>query len=174
MIRVQTRHLIKRNRLLELRKQLFRSRSLFTMPPDDTNLDEAQRSTSSSAACEVDDAHADRQYLFIIRHGDRWDYSHPEWKKLSTSRLGDSPLSPLGHSQAREVGEFLDAYLSERNLAHDITWLSSPFLRCLQTSNEALNAMKIANSHYNSSEEGTFREIPIKPEYSICKYWGQV
>ena len=142
------------------------------MPPD-TNLTEAQRTTST---CEViEDSHPDRQYLFIIRHGDRWDYSHPEWKKLPTSRLGDSPLSPLGHSQAREVGEFLDEYLNARGLTHDITWLSSPFLRCLQTSNDALNAMKIANSHYNSSsEEGAaaFREIPIKPEYSIFEWDG--
>ncbi|KAL3903315.1 MAG: hypothetical protein SGARI_005433 [Bacillariaceae sp.] len=140
------------------------------MPPD-TNVNEAQ--PMAATTCEANDnAHPDRQYLFIIRHGDRWDYSYPEWKKLPTSRLGDSPLSPLGHSQAREVGEFLDEYLNARGLTHDITWLSSPFLRCLQTSNEALNAMKVANSHYTSTDEGAFREIPIKPEYSIFEWDG--
>jgi broad specificity phosphatase PhoE len=135
-------------------------------------MNEAQRLAATCTATNVDDDRhddADRQYLFIIRHGDRWDYSYPEWKKLPTSRLGDSPLSPLGHQQARQVGEFLDEYLHARGLTHDIAWLSSPFLRCLQTSNEALNAMKIANAHYEGS---AFREIPIFPEYSIFEWDG--
>lgn len=150
------------------------------------NDNEAQRSAATFAATVDDNAHMytdTKQYLFIIRHGDRWDYSHPEWKKLSTSRLGDSPLSPLGHQQARQVGQFLDQYLEKRGLTHDITWLSSPFLRCLQTSDEALNAMKVANAHANnqndesgeSDDDATAkiqREIPIKPEYSIFEWDG--
>lgn len=103
-----------------------------------------------------------RQYLFIVRHGDRWDYSTPEWKKLETSRTGDSPLSTLGHRQAQEVGKFLDGWLVERNL-DDVTWMSSPFLRCLQTSNEALNAMQ------TFSKAPT---LPILPEYSIFEWDG--
>lgn len=103
-----------------------------------------------------------RQYLFIVRHGDRWDYSTPEWKKLETSRTGDSPLSTLGHRQAQEVGKFLDNWLLERNL-DDVTWMSSPFLRCLQTSNEALNAMQ------TFSKAAT---LPILTEYSIFEWDG--
>lgn len=106
----------------------------------------------------------DRQYLFVIRHGDRWDYSFPDWKKLPTSRLGDSPLSPLGHQQAREVGRFLDSWLSERDFtSKDMTWMSSPFLRCVQTSNEALNA-------FRSIDVST--DLSILPEYSIFEWDG--
>lgn len=105
----------------------------------------------------------DGQYLFIIRHGDRWDYANPEWTKLPTSRTGDSPLSTLGHLQARDVGTFLDTWLSENGFTEDdITWLSSPFLRCLQTSTEALNSFQ----HLDVSK------LPILPEYSIFEWDG--
>lgn len=132
------------------------------MPPDSTGKEE-----QTSVDCIAIDNNSpndidvvdnnNQQYLFLIRHGDRWDYSYPEWKKLPTSRCGDSPLSPLGHQQARQVGLFLKSYLKERNLK-DITWMSSPFLRCLQTSDGALNAMEISNA--------------IKPEYSIFEWDG--
>lgn len=82
-----------------------------------------------------------QQSLFIIRHGARWDYAHPEWLVTATRR-GDPPLSPLGHRQARETGKFLDSILFREGIAaSDITWLSSPFLRCIQSSNEMLDQM---------------------------------
>lgn len=105
----------------------------------------------------------EKQYLFIIRHGDRWDYSTPAWKELKTSRTGDSPLSTLGHQQAQEVGKYLDSWLDDRGLtADDITWFSSPFVRCLQTSNEALNSFRKLD----------VATLPILPEYSIFEWDG--
>jgi Histidine phosphatase superfamily (branch 1) len=131
------------------------------MPPDSTSTEE-QTFNDNFAAMEnnigEDDDDDNRQYVFVIRHGDRWDYSFPEWKELSTSRCGDSPLSPLGHEQARQVGTFLKSYLEERNLTKDIVWMSSPFLRCVQTSDGALNAMGLPNK--------------ILPEYSIFEWDG--
>jgi len=111
---------------------------------------------------EVEKVVDNRQYLFIVRHGDRWDYSNPEWKLQTTSRIGDSPLSPLGHQQAQEVGKFFDAWLNERQL-DDVIWMSSPFLRCLQTSDEALNAMTTFSKASSLS---------ILPEYSIFEWDG--
>jgi len=111
----------------------------------------------------TDENHHHHQYLFIIRHGDRWDYSSPEWKSLPTSRTGDSPLSTLGHQQAQEVGRFLDKWLGEHQLK-DVVWMSSPFLRCLQTSNDALNAMPTFSKEAAS--------LPILPEYSIFEWDG--
>ena len=68
------------------------------------------------------------QSLFIVRHGDRWDYAHPEWR-ANAQRPGDPPLSTLGHQQARETGAFLDTLFAEEGIsAENITWLSSPFL----------------------------------------------
>lgn len=91
------------------------------------------------------------------------DYANPEWKKLPSSRTGDSPLSSLGHRQAQEVGKYLDSWMDERGMtSDDITWLSSPFLRCLQTSNEALNAFEKVNLSH----------LPINPEYSIFEWDG--
>lgn len=80
------------------------------------------------------------QSLFIIRHGDRWDYAHPEWR-TTAQRKGDPPLSTLGHQQARETGAFLDALFAEEGItAENVTWLSSPFLRTLQTSDDMINS----------------------------------
>lgn len=104
-----------------------------------------------------------QQQLFVIRHGDRWDYSDPAWLD-SAKRRGDPPLSTLGHQQARETGQFLDKLLTGFITSHDkITWLSSPFLRTLQTSDVALNAFQgIADS----------AKIKILPEYSIFEMDG--
>jgi len=119
----------------------------------------SQHAVNQSAECNDDD----RQFLFVIRHGDRWDYANPEWKKSSASRTGDSPLSTLGHIQAQETGKFLDSWMNEKGFsADDITWLSSPFLRCLQTSNEALNSFRKVNVD----------TLPIFPEYSIFEWDG--
>ena len=69
----------------------------------------------------------------------------------------------MGHQQAHETGVFLDSLLSQRGIqAKDIIWLSSPFLRCLQTSNDALNAF--SRVHVET--------LPILPEYSIFEWDG--
>lgn len=46
--------------------------------------------------------------------------------------------------------------------AEDVTWLSSPFLRCLQTSDEALNMFK----HVDMDS------VKINPEYSVWEIDG--
>jgi broad specificity phosphatase PhoE len=72
-------------------------------------------------------------------------------------------LSSLGHQQAQEVGKYLDSWMDERGFAtDDITWLSSPFLRCLQTSDDALNSFQKANVD----------TLQINPEYSIFEWDG--
>jgi broad specificity phosphatase PhoE len=70
----------------------------------------------------------------------------------------------LGHQQAQETGKFLDSWLTEKRFSvDDITWMSSPFLRCLQTSDDALNSFRKVNVH----------TLPILPEYSIFEWDGQ-
>jgi broad specificity phosphatase PhoE len=70
----------------------------------------------------------------------------------------------LGHQQAQEAGEFLDSFLAEKGItAENITWLSSPFLRCLQTSNDALNSFRKIN----------VKKLQILPEYSVFEWDGQ-
>lgn len=73
-------------------------------------------------------------------------------------------MSKLGHQQARETGIFLESLLLADGIdAENITWLSSPFLRCLQTSDGALNAF---------SKLGHANLIPILPEYSVFEWDG--
>ena len=97
------------------------------------------------------------QSLYIIRHGDRFDYSYPQWKE-SASRPGDPPLSDLGHQQARETGVFLSNLLTADGIkSSDVTFLSSPFLRCLETSTDLLSQFSLEDSS----------SIKILPEYSV-------
>lgn len=102
------------------------------------------------------------QFIFIIRHGDRWDYSHPEWLKTA-QRKGDPPLSTLGHQQSRETGSFLDSVFAEEGLSGDnITWLCSPFLRTIQTSNDMINSFRKVDMD----------SVQIHPENSVWELDG--
>ncbi|GKY96920.1 hypothetical protein MPSEU_000650900 [Mayamaea pseudoterrestris] len=104
------------------------------------------------------------QMLYIVRHGDRWDYENPKWTE-TTDRPGDPPLSDLGHAQARETGIFLDQLFSNDGVTgDDVTWLSSPFLRTLQTSNEAISQLQKVPGAAN---------IKILPESSIFEWDGK-
>lgn len=124
-----------------------------------------------------------QQSIYIIRHGDRWDYLHPEWKK-NAERKGDPSLSSLGHEQARQAGRYLDQlFVKEEISTHNITLLSSPFLRTIQTSNELLAEMKqTANDNDDGNDNGDDNDnttaadsIKIQPEHSIFELdlWGQ-
>jgi broad specificity phosphatase PhoE len=107
------------------------------------------------------------QSVYVIRHGDRWDYEIPSWNTMKYSRKGDSPLSPRGQQQAYETGQYLKRIFSHNNVnGQDITWLSSPFLRCIQTSDMALLAMQ--------SLPGISPRVPsIKIENSIWEWDGK-
>jgi broad specificity phosphatase PhoE len=104
------------------------------------------------------------QSLIVIRHGDRWDYENPDWNR-KTTRPGDPPLSALGHQQARETGVLLDSLLSSLQVdGNDVTLLSSPFLRTLQTSDGMLSALRRTKNA---------RNIQILPESSIFEWDGK-
>jgi len=48
--------------------------------------------------------------IFLIRHGDRYDYANPSWleeAKTNGALITDPPLSELGHQQARETARYL-------------------------------------------------------------------
>lgn len=67
--------------------------------------------------------------------------------------------------QARDTGVFLDSLLvSEGITADNITWMSSPFLRCVQTSHIALDAFQ--------NVKGSVANIKILPEYSVFEWDG--
>jgi broad specificity phosphatase PhoE len=117
---------------------------------------------TTEASSENESTERERS-IFIIRHGDRWDYAHPEWKETA-ERKGDPSLSTLGHRQAREVGQYLDQlFVKEGITAEDVTLVSSPFLRCVQTSNELL-------SEFQHCKGDVAENVSIKPEYSVFEF----
>jgi broad specificity phosphatase PhoE len=66
--------------------------------------------------------------------------------------------------QARETGRFLDSLFAKEGItAENITWMSSPFLRCIQTSNAALDSFQSVQGAYH---------LDILPESSVFEWDG--
>ncbi len=78
-----------------------------------------------------------RTTIYLIRHGDRFDNANKELWQRNCSQLGiepsDSPLSFIGHLQARSVAAVLAASGVEHILA-------SPYLRVIQTAQPSAHA----------------------------------
>ena len=76
-------------------------------------------------------------YLILIRHGERLDDSHNVTKEEKESTKVeyelDIPLSIKGRQMAVDTGRFLKEYLNKIGAEYDISYYSSPYLRCLQT-----------------------------------------
>jgi len=123
------------------------------------------QSTRTNAQSPSSSFNPQEQSVYIIRHGDRWDYQHPEWKETA-ERKGDPSLSSLGHEQARQAGGFLDQLFVQEGIhADQITLLSSPFLRTIQTSNELLAEMKLTKCKGSTCSAAD--SIKIQPEFSV-------
>lgn len=75
----------------------------------------------------------------------------------------DPPLSTRGDRQAAFTGQYLKSYFEKRNMKFDkIVIESSPFLRCLQTANEAAVALGVeeVTINYVMSEHLYPRDYP--------------
>lgn len=86
------------------------------------------------------------QTIWITRHGNRYDFVHPEWFNTAL-RPYDPPLSEDGLIQAQELGKRLQTEKIEHIF-------SSPFLRTIQTAN------RIAK----------FLDLPIKLEAGLSEW----
>eukprot|EP00730_Choanoeca_flexa_P015683 TRINITY_DN7255_c0_g1_i3.p1 TRINITY_DN7255_c0_g1~~TRINITY_DN7255_c0_g1_i3.p1 ORF type:complete len:419 (+),score=120.41 TRINITY_DN7255_c0_g1_i3:118-1257(+) len=76
----------------------------------------------------------DETMLFVVRHGQRADESQGEVFReffANTTRPYDPPLTSLGIEQAQDAAEYLKQQHAKYQFKHV---LSSPLLRCVQTS----------------------------------------
>lgn len=76
--------------------------------------------------------------LFIIRHGERVDHVDSTWPATAPFPH-DPPLTQRGYEQAIRTGKQIHSHLSEKifsakEASQSVFLLSSPLLRCLQTS----------------------------------------
>jgi broad specificity phosphatase PhoE len=83
----------------------------------------------ASKSLDTDNSAKDTQVFWIMRHGDRLNNVDRHWKKTA-QYPHDTPLSELGHNQARDVASHIVE--NDSNIQHII---SSPFLRALETAN---------------------------------------
>jgi broad specificity phosphatase PhoE len=109
--------------------------------------------------------------IYLIRHGDRFDYANKELWRSRCSQLGmqpsDSPLSCLGHSQARYVAAALTGAGVERIL-------SSPYLRVIQTAQPLAHATGIPISIEDGLSELGHSPGSIIPAEKRFAYFPEV
>jgi broad specificity phosphatase PhoE len=81
--------------------------------------------------------------IYLIRHGDRFDYANKELWRSRCSQFGfqqsDPPLSAIGHAQAKSTA----AVLASAGVEHI---LASPYLRVIQTAQPLAHATGVAIS----------------------------
>jgi len=73
--------------------------------------------------------------VWVVRHGDRLDFEmgQEKWRAIA-QRVNDPCLSDLGHQQAVETAQAV-ASENDRPDRRPTSIISSPFLRCIETSN---------------------------------------
>lgn len=105
--------------------------------------------------------------IYLIRHGDRFDYANPSWldsAKDYGALITDPPLSALGHRQASETADQLWKITKnndqETNSSNDNAQqhhvdqiLVSPYLRVIQTACPTSNILNIPLSIENGLAE---------------------
>jgi len=94
------------------------------------------------------------QSMWVMRHGEREDEVNEEWEATS-DRPYDPPLTTKGRSQAYERGRVLARALLATKSENTCVVVSSPFLRCVQTSAEVIKGMQfVYGKHEKGGEEG--------------------
>lgn len=73
--------------------------------------------------------------VWFARHGNRLDFVQPDWFNTADRRY-DPPLCPVGHIQAKELGD----RLALEKIDHIFV---SPFLRALQTAHYAAERLNL-------------------------------
>lgn len=97
--------------------------------------------------------------IYLIRHGDRFDYANPAWldsAKDHGALITDPPLSALGHRQARETADHLWKMTKNDNderTHHVDEILVSPYLRVIQTACPTSEALGLPLSIENGLSE---------------------
>ena len=90
------------------------------------------------------------RYCFVIRHGERADQASDAALKQQYEGHCDPILTPVGHQQARETGEFLKAQIAQIELAEgrkfdEIKFTVSPFARTITTAVEIGKVIGVTN-----------------------------
>ena len=92
------------------------------------------------------------RYCFIVRHGERADHAPDTCAEYEGHP--DAYLTPKGHQQAAETGEWLREELKkiEQNEGRPITKIEltcSPFERCISTCSKVAEALGISEISIN-------------------------
>jgi len=109
--------------------------------------------------------------IYLIRHGDRFDYANQELWRSACSQLGiersDPPLSPIGHAQARSAAAALAEARVERILV-------SPYLRTIQTAQPLAHATGVPISVEDGLSELGHTPGSIVPASQRFPYFPEI
>ena len=110
------------------------------------------------------------QTIYIIRHGDRFDFNMGEakWKEIAQRPL-DPVLSDLGLHQSILLGKFFEEKKKQGKKVTRV--VTSPFVRCIQTCNPIAGAFDLPVCVDNSLWEVVFTsEVMPKLEERACYF----
>ena len=90
--------------------------------------------------------------VFMVRHGQRKDHLPKEYPEYVGHP--DSPLTPLGHSQASEAGKEIERRIKLLKSEFGVEDVSisiecSPFWRCLETSHAISKCLNVSKAQFN-------------------------
>lgn len=103
--------------------------------------------------------------VFIIRHGERLDKINHLWSSKAI-RPQDTPLSNVGHKQARRLGKWL---YSKIPITKPIKIFSSPFIRCIQTADNI--AEQLEGLQHSGLFGTNLSEICVEPGIAEDPYY---
>eukprot|EP00592_Proboscia_alata_P029367 CAMPEP_0194444844 /NCGR_PEP_ID=MMETSP0176-20130528/127515_1 /TAXON_ID=216777 /ORGANISM="Proboscia alata, Strain PI-D3" /LENGTH=276 /DNA_ID=CAMNT_0039271303 /DNA_START=43 /DNA_END=873 /DNA_ORIENTATION=+ len=113
---------------------------------------------------------SDSSVIYLIRHGDRFDYANPTWSSIAQTtgnNITDPPLSPLGHRQAHETAAvFANLKVS--------AILVSPYLRVLQTAAPIADTLGISLNIENGLSEAHAAPQSLPTPHQRFGYFHQI
>jgi len=87
--------------------------------------------------------------FFVVRHGERADFSYDSKEKSRVFKDYDPPLTAVGLKQSLKTGDFIKNSLNKINSVNKTPIIiTSPFLRCVET---AINIAKNFDFIYENS-----------------------
>jgi transcription factor C subunit 7 len=102
------------------------------------------------------------QTIYIIRHGDRYDYEigRTKWLEECGAHEHDPPLSTLGKQQAIETSTAIREMTTNETIHHILV---SPFVRCIQTAAPIADSLGMEINLEHSLWEGVVPYHTLEP-----------
>ncbi len=128
----------------------------------------------SQIVSEVDNDNL--QTIFILRHGDRYDFSlgKEEWERIAQRPIDPCLSQDVGSAQVVDLHAYFSKLKIDEPELRISKVLTSPFLRCIQTSNPIAVAYDTPLNVENSLWEVVFTDAVMPPLTERACYYPRI